>query len=69
MPAPRCATVQRCIHHSWAYCTLEGARCWDEIKIGALDDSRPKEPFASMPAILVKATVTVDKAELKDAYD
>ena len=45
--------------------TLEGAR-WDE-KIGALDESRPKELFAAMPVILVKA-VTVDKAESKDAY-
>uniref|UniRef100_A0A061SKG9 Flagellar outer dynein arm heavy chain beta n=1 Tax=Tetraselmis sp. GSL018 TaxID=582737 RepID=A0A061SKG9_9CHLO len=45
--------------------TLEGAR-WDD-KIGALDDSKPKELFCPMPVILVKA-VTVDKAEMKDAY-
>ena len=45
--------------------TLEGAR-WDE-KAGCLDESRPKELFCPMPVILVRA-VTVDKAELKDAY-
>ncbi|KAK9808985.1 hypothetical protein WJX72_007373 [[Myrmecia] bisecta] len=45
--------------------TLEGAR-WDE-KVGVLEDSRPKELFCAMPVILVKA-VTVDKAEMKDAY-
>lgn len=45
--------------------TLEGAR-WDD-KAAALDDSRPKELFCLMPVILVKA-VTVDKAEVKDAY-
>jgi dynein heavy chain len=45
--------------------TLEGAR-WDD-KIGALDDSKPKELFCPMPVILVKA-VTADKAEMKDAY-
>jgi dynein heavy chain, axonemal len=45
--------------------TLEGAR-WDD-KAGALEDSKPKELFHAMPVILVKA-VTVDKAELKDAY-
>jgi dynein heavy chain, axonemal len=45
--------------------TLEGAR-WDD-KAGVLDDSKPKELFYLMPVILVKA-VTVDKAEMKDAY-
>lgn len=45
--------------------TLEGAR-WDD-KVGVLDDSKPKELFCSMPVILVRA-VTVDKAEMKDAY-
>merc|ERR1712072_172745 len=45
---------------------LEGAR-WDD-KLGALADSFPKELFAPMPVILVKA-VTVDKAELKDSYN
>lgn len=45
--------------------TLEGAR-WDD-KVGALDDSKPKELFSAMPVILVRA-VTVDKAENKDAY-
>jgi dynein heavy chain, axonemal len=44
---------------------LEGAR-WDD-KAGALEDSKPKELFHTMPVILVKA-VTADKAELKDAY-
>ncbi|KAK9866454.1 hypothetical protein WJX84_011662 [Apatococcus fuscideae] len=45
--------------------TLEGAR-WDE-KAGVLEESRPKELFCPMPVILVRA-VTVDKAEMKDAY-
>lgn len=45
---------------------LEGAR-WDD-KLGALAESFPKELFAPMPVILVKA-VTVDKAELKDSYN
>ena len=45
--------------------TLEGAR-WDD-KTGVLDDSKPKELFCPMPVILIKA-VTVDKAELKDAF-
>lgn len=45
--------------------TLEGAR-WDD-KAAALDDSKPKELFCTMPVILVKA-VTADKAEMKDAY-
>lgn len=45
--------------------TLEGCR-WDD-KVGALDDSKPKELFCPMPVILVRA-VTVDKAEMKDAY-
>ena len=45
--------------------TLEGAR-WDD-KAGVLDDSKPKELFCTMPVILVRA-VTVDKAEMKDAY-
>eukprot|EP00232_Nephroselmis_pyriformis_P019075 CAMPEP_0182900652 /NCGR_PEP_ID=MMETSP0034_2-20130328/28990_1 /TAXON_ID=156128 /ORGANISM="Nephroselmis pyriformis, Strain CCMP717" /LENGTH=4527 /DNA_ID=CAMNT_0025034901 /DNA_START=131 /DNA_END=13711 /DNA_ORIENTATION=+ len=45
--------------------TLEGAR-WDD-KAGVLEESRPKELFASMPVILIKA-VTVDKAEMRDAY-
>merc|ERR1711939_658238 len=46
-------------------CMLEGCR-WDD-KIGGLSDSFPKELFAQVPVILVKA-VTVDKAELKDSY-
>jgi len=46
-------------------CMLEGCR-WDD-KIGGLADSFPKELYAAMPVILVKA-VTVDKAELKDSY-
>ena len=45
--------------------TLEGCR-WDD-KVGVLDDSKPKELFCPMPVILVRA-VTVDKAEMKDAY-
>ena len=45
--------------------TLEGAR-WDD-KVGVLEDSRPKELSCYMPVILIKA-VTVDKAEVKDAY-
>eukprot|EP00201_Polytomella_parva_P017476 CAMPEP_0175071536 /NCGR_PEP_ID=MMETSP0052_2-20121109/19298_1 /TAXON_ID=51329 ORGANISM="Polytomella parva, Strain SAG 63-3" /NCGR_SAMPLE_ID=MMETSP0052_2 /ASSEMBLY_ACC=CAM_ASM_000194 /LENGTH=4543 /DNA_ID=CAMNT_0016338719 /DNA_START=12 /DNA_END=13643 /DNA_ORIENTATION=- len=45
--------------------TLEGCR-WDD-KMGVLDDSKPKELFCQMPVILVRA-VTVDKAEMKDAY-
>ena len=46
-------------------CMLEGCR-WDD-KTGGLADSFPKELYAGMPVILVKA-VTVDKAELKDSY-
>jgi dynein heavy chain len=46
-------------------CMLEGCR-WDD-KIAQLAESFPKELFASMPVILVKA-VTVDKAEQKDSY-
>ena len=45
--------------------TLEGAR-WDE-KANALEDSRPKELFYSMPVIQVKA-VTADKADMRDVY-
>ena len=45
--------------------TLEGCR-WDE-KAGCLDESRPKEMFCPMPVMIIKA-VTVDKAEMKDAY-
>lgn len=45
--------------------TLEGAR-WDD-KTGVLEDSKPKELFCPMPVILIKA-VTVDKAEMKDAF-
>ena len=45
--------------------TLEGCR-WDE-KAGVLEESRPKEMFCSMPVITIRA-VTVDKAEMKDAY-
>jgi len=45
--------------------TLEGAR-WDD-KAGVLDVSKPKELFGVLPVMLIKA-VTVDKAELKDAY-
>ena len=46
-------------------CMLEGCR-WDD-KTGGLADSFPKELYAGVPVILVKA-VTVDKAELKDSY-
>merc|ERR1711871_32633 len=46
-------------------CMMEGCR-WDD-KIGGLAESYPKELFASMPVMLVKA-VTVDKAEQKDTY-
>jgi len=45
---------------------IEGCR-WDD-KAGALADSFPKELFAQMPVMLIKA-VTVDKAEQKDTYD
>ena len=45
--------------------TLEGARI-DE-KVNALEDSRPKELFYSMPVIQVKA-VTADKADMRDVY-
>eukprot|EP00227_Mantoniella_beaufortii_P011774 CAMPEP_0197579874 /NCGR_PEP_ID=MMETSP1326-20131121/3768_1 /TAXON_ID=1155430 /ORGANISM="Genus nov. species nov., Strain RCC2288" /LENGTH=4505 /DNA_ID=CAMNT_0043143449 /DNA_START=243 /DNA_END=13760 /DNA_ORIENTATION=+ len=45
--------------------TLEGCR-WDE-KAGVLEESRPKEMFCMMPVITIRA-VTVDKAEIKDAY-
>jgi len=45
--------------------SIEGAR-WDD-KSGALDDSKPKELFATLPVIQIKA-VTVDKAEVKDSY-
>jgi hypothetical protein len=44
---------------------LEGCR-WDS-KAGALADSFPKQLFANMPVMLVKA-VLADKAELKDSY-
>jgi len=44
---------------------LQGAR-WDD-KSGCLDDSRPKELFAPMPVVLIKA-VTVDKAEDRGSY-
>ena len=44
---------------------LEGCR-WDD-KAGSLTDSFPKELFAHMPVMLIKA-VTVDKAEQKDTY-
>jgi dynein heavy chain len=46
-------------------CMMEGCR-WDD-KVGALGESFPKELFASMPVLLVKA-VTVDKAEQKDTF-
>jgi len=46
-------------------CMLEGAR-WDD-KIGQIGESFPKELFASIPVVLVRA-VTVDKAEQKDSY-
>jgi len=46
---------------------LEGARWDDKSGAGALDESRPKELFAPMPVVLIKA-VTVDKAEVRDAY-
>jgi len=44
---------------------IEGCR-WDD-KAGSLADSIPKELFAQMPVMLIKA-VTVDKAEQKDTY-
>eukprot|EP00741_Cyanophora_paradoxa_P005992 tig00000955_g5810.t1 len=44
---------------------LEGAR-WDD-KSGALDEQRPKELFAPMPVINIKA-VTVDKVEDRGNY-
>jgi len=44
---------------------LEGAR-WDD-KAGFLEESRPKELFAPMPVVMIKA-VTVDKSEVRDAY-
>jgi dynein heavy chain, axonemal len=44
---------------------LEGAR-WDE-KTSQLDNSRPKELFATMPIILIKA-VTLDKVDTRDVY-
>jgi dynein heavy chain len=45
---------------------MEGAR-WDE-KAGVLEESIPKELFARMPVIQIKA-VTSDKAETKDMYE
>jgi len=45
--------------------TLEGCR-WDD-KLASLADSYPKELFAPMPVMLLKA-VTVEKAEQKDMY-
>jgi dynein heavy chain len=45
---------------------MEGAR-WDE-KAGVLEESIPKELFAKMPVIQIKA-VTSDKAETKDMYE
>ena len=47
--------------------SLEGARWDDKAGAGSLDDSKPKELFAPMPVVLIKA-VTVDKAEVRDAY-
>jgi dynein heavy chain len=47
--------------------SLEGARWDDKSGAGALDESKPKELFAPMPVVLIKA-VTVDKAEVRDAY-
>mmetsp|Transcript_13737 Transcript_13737/g.31794 ORF Transcript_13737/g.31794 Transcript_13737/m.31794 type:complete len:4493 (-) Transcript_13737:49-13527(-) len=44
---------------------LEGAR-WDD-KGGNLEDSKPKELFAPLPVMQVKA-ITADKAENRDAY-
>jgi len=44
---------------------IEGCR-WDE-KAGSLTDSFPKELFAPMPVMLIKA-VQVEKAEQKDTY-
>ena len=44
---------------------IEGCR-WDE-KTGGLTDSFPKELFAPMPVMLIKA-VQVEKAEQKDTY-
>ena len=46
--------------------TLEGCR-WDD-KLGSLADSFPKELFAPMPVMLLRA-VTVDKAEQRDTYE
>jgi dynein heavy chain len=45
---------------------MEGAR-WDE-KAGVLEDSIPKELFAKMPVIKIRA-VPADKADTKDMYE
>jgi hypothetical protein len=44
-----------------------GARWDDKAGSGTLDESRPKELYALMPVIMIKA-VMVDKAEVRDAY-
>ena len=46
---------------------LAGARWDDKAGSGTLDESRPKELYALMPVIMIKA-VMVDKADVKDAY-
>jgi dynein heavy chain len=46
---------------------LEGARWDDKSGPGTLEDSRPKELYAAMPVIQLKA-VTADKADVKDNY-
>ena len=45
---------------------LAGARWDDKAGSGTLDESRPKELYALMPVIMIKA-VMVDKADVKDA--
>jgi len=47
---------------------LEGARWDDKSGAGSLDESKPKELFAPMPVVLIKA-VTVDKSEVRDSYE
>ncbi len=44
---------------------LAGARWDDKAGSGTLDESRPKELYALMPVIMIKA-VMVDKADVKD---
>jgi hypothetical protein len=45
---------------------LAGARWDDKAGSGTLDESRPKELYALMPVVMIKA-VMVDKADVKDA--